>query len=139
MDKDIFSSDECIGEFTLDFFPIYEDAYLTDKLQTMYKGYWDTYMKGELVKRGYEGVDKIIWDTEDDKEEKFWVPISKFDTEKNKMIDTGEVLVSMRIYPKAAAEKNEQGKGREEPNNDPNLPEPEGRIQLSLNPFTMLA
>jgi len=37
----------------------------------------------------------------------------------------------------AEAEKAKQGVGRTEPNNDPFMPEPEGRIKLSLNPFEM--
>jgi len=45
----------------------------------------------------------------------------------------------MQILPKDQAEKYPQGEGRNEPNSDPFLPEPEGRIQLSLNPFTMIA
>jgi hypothetical protein len=45
MDKDIFSSDEPVGEFTLDIQPIFEDAYLTDKMQVFTKKYWDTYLK----------------------------------------------------------------------------------------------
>ena len=40
---------------------------------------------------------------------------------------------------KVDAEKNDQGVGRAEPNNDPFCPEPVGRIKLSLNPFEMFA
>jgi len=32
MDKDIFASDDLIGEFSLDIWPLFEDAYLTDRL-----------------------------------------------------------------------------------------------------------
>lgn len=35
------------------------------------------------------------------------------------------------------AEKNPVGKARDQPNHSPTLPQPEGRIQLSLNPFDM--
>ncbi len=35
------------------------------------------------------------------------------------------------------AKRSPAGKGREEPNNDPNLPPPLGRLQWSWNPFTM--
>ena len=89
MDKDVFGSDENIGEFTLDIFPIYEDAYLTDKLQTLGKNYWDTYMKDALIKRGYEHAEKIKWDSDDAKEEKFWVPITRFDSEADKYVEGG--------------------------------------------------
>ena len=52
---------------------------------------------------------------------------------------SGSVQCSLRIYPKAAADKAKQGEGREAPNNDPFMPEPEGRFKLSLNPFAMLS
>jgi hypothetical protein len=57
--------------------------------------------------------------------------------DKNGLVDGGKIQCSIRIYPKDLAEKFDQGKGRSEPNNDPNCPEPEGRLKLSLNPFTM--
>jgi len=65
------------------------------------------------------------------------VPTYRFNEEEGKDVISGYVCCSFRIYPTAAAEKNKQGVGRDEPNNDPNLPEPEGRLKLSLNPFTM--
>jgi hypothetical protein len=40
--------------------------------------------------------------------------------------------------PKSHAVKYPQGPGRQEPNNDPFLPPPEGRIKLSINPIDML-
>lgn len=36
------------------------------------------------------------------------------------------------------AKANPVGKGRSEPNASPFCPEPKGRLQLSLNPFTMI-
>ena len=51
---------------------------------------------------------------------------------------TGEIQCSIRIIPKALAEKGKQGEGRNEPNNDPFCPPPEGRIELSINPLKML-
>ena len=134
-DKDIFSSDEIIGEFTFDVAPIFEDAILTEKLQTFSKDYWDDYMKQVLIDKGYEHADKIEFEKDD--KELFWVPMFRFSEEEQKDVIAGYVQCSFRIYPTAAAEKNVQGVGRDAPNSDPVLPEPEGRIQLSLNPFTM--
>lgn len=71
------------------------------------------------------------------KAEKFWVPMFRFNEEEGKEVTAGYVQCSFRIYPTAAAEKNPQGVGRDAPNTDPVLPEPEGRLKLSLNPFTM--
>ncbi len=50
----------------------------------------------------------------------------------------GQVRLQMELLPKALADERPVGKGREEPNQFPKLPEPLGRAQLSLNPFTML-
>lgn len=41
--------------------------------------------------------------------------------------------------PTVIADKNKQGDGRSEPNNDPVMPAPVGRIEFTLNPFKMLA
>jgi len=120
-----------------------EDCYLTEKLQSFNEKYWNDYMKEELKKKGYEHCDDIKWENKED----FWLPMRRFVTKKDKddkdiegeeeLKEAGEVLCSLRIYPKADADKNDQGVGRAEPNNDPFMPEPEGRISLSLNPFTM--
>lgn len=40
--------------------------------------------------------------------------------------------------PVAHAEKNKVGKAREEPNHSPHLPQPQGRLEFSFNPFKML-
>jgi len=96
-------------------------------------------MKQTLKDQGYEHCDDIKWENKED----FWLPMRRFaKDEKDEdgpevLKDAGEVLCSLRIYPKADADKNDQGVGRAEPNNDPFMPEPEGRISLSLNPFTM--
>ena len=51
----------------------------------------------------------------------------------------GQLRVQMELLPKVLADERPVGKGREEPNQFPTLPEPEGRMQLSLNPLAMLA
>lgn len=138
-DKDIISSDEIIGDFQLDISPLIEDIFLTNKVTAFNKGYWNDYMKEELRSRGYEHCDDVKWENKED----FWLPMRRFvqvkkgDEEVEEEKFAGEVLCGLRIYPKADADKNNQGLGRDEPNNDPHMPEPEGRITLSLNPFTM--
>lgn len=122
-----------IGDFQLDIGPLFEDAYLTDKVQTFNEDYWNDYMKEELKKRDYEHCDDIKWEDK----ECFWIPMrreckmkdGKEDSDgEPEMKYSGSVLCSLRIYPKDAAEKNKQGEGREHPNNDPFMPEPEGRF-----------
>ena len=50
----------------------------------------------------------------------------------------GRVLCSLEVVPQWYADLHPVGKGREEPNMNPYLPPPVGRIRFSLNPFTML-
>ena len=49
-----------------------------------------------------------------------------------------KIRLDLRILPIAEAEKRKVGEGRENPNVEPHLPPPVGRITFSLNPFTML-
>jgi hypothetical protein len=51
----------------------------------------------------------------------------------------GRVLVSFEVVPGVHAEACPVGKGRENPNIDPFLPPPVGRIKFSWNPFDMAA
>jgi hypothetical protein len=57
--------------------------------------------------------------------------------ETNKFEINGQVLVRIDVVPADYAEKNPVGKARAEPNKEPKLPEPEGRIELTINPFKM--
>ena len=101
-------------------------------------------MKGALKEKEYEHCDDIEWEDK----ESFWLPMrreckmkdGKEDSEgEEEMKYSGSVLCGLRIYPIAAADKAKQGEGREAPNNDPFMPEPEGRLKFTLNPFAMLA
>ena len=49
------------------------------------------------------------------------------------------VRLDLRVFPGDLAEKNKVGTDRSEPNINPYLPPPVGRISLSWNPFTMLS
>ncbi len=50
----------------------------------------------------------------------------------------GKLAVSIQIIPEEMAKARPTGIGREDPNNNPYLPPPVGRMQLSLNPIDML-
>ena len=50
-----------------------------------------------------------------------------------------KVRLDLRIIPGEMAKKAPVGSARSEPNMEPYLPPPVGRIQFSLNPFTMLS
>lgn len=146
-DKDVIASNDLIGDFQLDIGPLFEDCHLTDKMATFNKDYWHDHMKKVLIEKEYEFCEDIVWEDK----ESFWIPMRRLAKMKNgkvvgddeegeeEMKNSGYVLCSLRIYPKAAAEKANQGVGRAEPNNDPHMPDPEGRLSLSLNPFAMFA
>ena len=51
---------------------------------------------------------------------------------------SGRVMCSLEILPKKNAELDIVGKGREDPNVNPYLPPPVGRIEFTLNPFKMM-
>jgi len=48
------------------------------------------------------------------------------------------VQLSLEIFPIKLAQENKVGKGREEPNVNPYLPPPVGRVQLTWNPYTLI-
>ena len=50
-----------------------------------------------------------------------------------------KIRLDLRILPGEMAKTLEVGKARNEPNMEPYLPPPVGRIQFSYNPFAMMA
>ena len=47
-------------------------------------------------------------------------------------------MCSLEILPKKNADLDVVGKGRDNPNTNPYLPQPVGRFEFSLNPFKMM-
>lgn len=76
---------------------------------------------------------KLDFDKEDNK--KVWLPMEKVD--KGKIVNCGYVKCQIDVLPKDQAEKNPVGKARDNPNHSPYLPNPEGRLEMSLNPLKM--
>jgi len=66
---------------------------------------------------------------------KFWLPVRK----RGKNAQQGKVLLSIQLVPAEEAERLPAGKGRREPNTNPTLPKPVGRLKFTLNPFKMLS
>jgi hypothetical protein len=59
-----------------------------------------------------------------------WLSISRLNRETMKTEKRGEVLITVEILPKTAAELLPAGLGRSEPNLNPYLPPPTGRLKL---------
>jgi len=54
--------------------------------------------------------------------------LRRMNTKEGKMIEAGEMQVTIHLVPLDHVEKFPQGEGRESPNSEPFCPEPEGRI-----------
>ena len=65
-----------------------------------------------------------------DPDDASWLQINQLNRETQKMELKGEVLLSIEILPKAAALSQPVGLGRSEPNVNPYLPPPTGRMKL---------
>jgi len=126
-DKDFFTSNELIGQFEIDLQQLMEDCTLVKAPLVLNK----TYYNDVLLKKNPKL--KLEFDKEDDK--KVWLPMQ---TKKDgKIVTRGYVRVQIDLMPKSHAEKNPVGKARDSPNHSPQLPAPEGRLELSLNPLKM--
>jgi len=135
-DKDIIASNDLIGQCQLDIDYLVKDACLTHTPRYINSRYFAEHMQQQLQEKGSILADKIKFDSEE--KDRFWVPVHRVNPEAPcEKIESGQVMISVAVIPKAAAEKQPQGIGRSEPNSDPFCPEPEGRIKMSINPFDM--
>ena len=64
---------------------------------------------------------------------KFWVDVWRSQDKQSQ----GKLLISMQLVPECELEKLPAGAGREDPNANPKLPKPTGRLRWSFNPFFM--
>lgn len=119
-DRDFFSANDIIGDASFDFKDLALEA-------------WDSEQRLKMMGKSDSTQDRLMRR----ENEKFWVDFKKTNadgtTEK-----AGKVLVSFELVPEARAEACKVGEGRGEPNIDPPLPAPEGRLQLTMNPIKML-
>ena len=97
------------------------------------------YFEQSLAKRMQSGKENpkeppFVFDKNDNS--KFYLTtFSPADPDKKKPITIG---LDLRCVPREYADMNKVGAARGDPNVEPYLPQPEGRITLSLNPFKML-
>lgn len=122
-DFDLFKSNDYICEWTLDLDEVFKNVRLTQQQVILGKSYYDAFLKKKMppgTSLKFRDDDSFILTTYKDGK-----PI--------------ELRIDLRVMPKEVAKKREVGTGRENPNMEPYLPPPVGRIEFSLNPFKMLA
>jgi hypothetical protein len=117
-----------IGEASINLKQIIEDCQLVKKPLTLNK----SYHKDVLEPQKFQ---PLTFDSDDDN--RFWLKLRAKNAETGKEEINGKVKIQVDVLPVGTADKNPVGKARDNPNHSPTLPQPEGRITLSLNPFTM--
>ena len=125
-DRDFFKSNDIIGSNILDLKQAFEDVDLTKRPLLINKDYYEKYMKKEDDKgfKFHENGDS------------FWVPVIGKDDD-GKLENNGEVEIRIDISAIEHFEKNKIGGARDDPNIEPYLPPPVGRLMFSLNPCAM--
>jgi hypothetical protein len=127
-DKDLIMSNDLIGSNTLDLSELINDAVLTKSPSGLMKKYYEDHLKDMS-----DWKDKITsWEDK----YSFWIDLFEAEGESKKL--GGSVRMRIEIVPKHDALENPLGEGRNEPNTDPFLPPPEGRIEFSMDPLKML-
>ncbi|CAN0166928.1 unnamed protein product [Ascophyllum nodosum] len=66
-----------------------------------------------------------------------WLELTKRDAEAGTVERMGKMLISLELLPKEAADAQPVGVGRNQPNQNPYLPPPTGRMKFSFNPCTL--
>ena len=125
-DNDILSKDDYICGGRINLYQILNDVNTLDIPIELNQEYYDS------LPREKRNLSNIEFVKEDDEINKFWIQLEKQGKK------GGRVLCSLEIVPKWYAELHPVGKGREEPNMNPYLPPPVGRIKFTLNPFKIL-
>ena len=127
-DKDILSRDDYICGATLNISQILNDVNVLDLPLKFSSEYYRNLPESKRVISNIE----FVGNDEDEEGLKFWVRMEK-DGQRG-----GRVLCSLEVVPEWYADLHPVGKGRDEPNMNPYLPPPFGRIKFTLNPITCI-
>lgn len=120
-DRDLLSSNDAIGDACLELTQLAQYAVET----------------GDKVKK-YGTSERFSERALRQESEKFFVDFTTKDSS-GKESNVGKVLLSVEIVPLVKAKSCTNGEGRSEPNIEPTLPPPDGRVSLSVNPFKMMS
>lgn len=126
-DKDIFSPDDFICSASCNLKMFLSQMYDIDMPFKLTKKLFKTMDISEEAKKTFEF----------EEEEKFWLNCVKTNSDGTTEA-CGGVLCSLEILPMWKAEQVKVGKGRDDPNCNPYLPPPEGRISWSWNPCVLI-
>lgn len=130
-DRDFFKSNDMIGQATIDLADLMEDVSLVKQSLPFNQQFYDDVIK---VKHANDKTRVLEFDKED--KSKIWLQF--WGKGKKGMEKRGKVCVSINIMPQTYADGNAVGKARDNPNHSPHLPQPQGRMEFSLNPIKML-
>lgn len=114
----------------IDLKPLFDDASLTKNCVSLNRKYYDGYLKEK-----FPNYTNLTFDSDG---QSFWVNLVNKNA-KGELEVNGRLRIQIDVLPKVEAEKNKVGEAQSEPNVNPFLPKPEGRMELSLNPFKMIA
>ena len=126
-DLDLFKSNDLIGETTIDLTAMLEDVGLAKRGMSLTQEYYDEYLMPKKFMKNLTFVDK--------EPRQFWVDLKY--KEKGQVVSGGRLKLGIDIIPRREAELNPVGGGQSEPNVNPFLPKPFGRIEFSMNPLKM--
>ncbi|KAL3916065.1 MAG: hypothetical protein SGPRY_006977 [Prymnesium sp.] len=142
-DKDIFTAHDCIGDARLSLNPWFRRlfrssggeptaAYLREspRADEGLEKFADLFERA--MSDGVKVVDQTPVASNEDHPYKFWVPLFNSYQE-----PCGELLLSVQMVPGSMLTRLEAGEGRSEPNTNPVLPSPAGRLSFSINPIVM--
>ena len=111
----------------------------TQKIQHLNKTYAKSHFEPEYYKTPKNpNAESLVLEWEDD--DCFWLeapPIKPEEGDENPK--PCKLRVDIRVLPMEKAKVTSVGGARSEPNNSPELPAPVGRMEFSLNPFSMLS
>lgn len=122
-DADLFSASDFIGDASLNLALLFEDVTMVNRPIPLNRKYYESYLRSSMEKFSLEFHD----------EHSFWIDMK----DKHGSVN-GKMRIQLDVYPKEQAESHIVGDGRNDPNHSPYLPPPVGRIQMTLNPWTML-
>lgn len=111
----------------MDLFIPMEDVILTKRPITVSKTYYESHLKKVMPNLKLKFED----------ESTFFIDIYGTDEKTGKQKSNGQIRLQIDILPKELADMNKVGAARQEPNMNPYLPPPVGRLSLTLNPLKM--